>query len=96
MKAAAPAILAALPIVALWALPAAAEGFDQGQAKSRIEAAGYADVAEVHEGNLGEWMAQATKDGQHVMVVLHEDGSVALRQQVDTPPALSVTPPAKP
>ena len=41
------------------ALPAAAEGFDQGQAKSRIEAAGYADVAEVHEGNLGEWMAQA-------------------------------------
>ena len=53
-------------------------------------------MAEVHEGNLGEWMAQATKDGQHVMVVLHEDGSVALRQQVDTPPALSVTPPAKP
>ena len=43
-------------------------------------------------------MAQATKDGRHVMVVLHPDGSVAPREQVDTLPAQPVpgASPAKP
>ncbi len=75
----------AFAMLALSALPAAADGFDEGQATSTMRAAGYADVAQVHQGNLGEWMAQATKDGRHVMIVLHPDGSVALREQVDTP-----------
>ena len=96
MKAATLALLATLSIFTLWAPPVAAEGFDHEQAKSRIEAAGYADVAQVHEGNLGEWMAQASKDGRPVMVVLHADGSVGLRQQVDTPPVQPVAAPAKP
>lgn len=96
-----PALLAALPALGLLALsasPAAADGFDEGQARSRIEAAGYAQVAQVHQGNLGEWMAQASKDGHHVMVTLHPDGSVALRQQMDTPPVQPVpgAGPAKP
>ncbi|RYC30156.1 hypothetical protein D3273_20445 [Lichenibacterium minor] len=85
-------------LVAASAVPAAADGFDEGQAKSRMEAAGYADVARIHEGNLGDWMAQATRDGRPVMVVLHPDGTVALRQQVDTPPPQPVpgAAPAKP
>lgn len=78
--------------------PAVANGFDQGQATSKMQAAGYADVEQVHQGNLGEWMAQATRDGRHVMIVLHPDGSVALREQVVTPPVLPVpgASPAKP
>lgn len=76
----------ALVFLALATIPAAADGFDEGQATSKMKEAGYADVGQVHEGNLGEWMAQATKDGRHVMIVLHPDGSVAARQQVDTPP----------
>ena len=90
--------ISALSLLVLAAAPAAADGFDEGQATSKIQAAGYADVAQVHQGNLGEWMAQATKDGRHVMVVLHPDGSVAPREQVDTPPAQPVpgASPAKP
>lgn len=88
----------ALLLLASSVAPAAADGFDEGQATSRMRAAGYADVAEVHQGNLGEWMAQASRDGQHVMIVLHPDGSVDTRQQVATPPAQPVpnAAPAKP
>lgn len=88
----------ALMLLAASAIPAAAAGFDEGQARSKMTAAGYSDVREVHEGNLGEWMAQATRDGQHVMLVLHPDGSVDTRQQVATPPAQPVpnAAPAKP
>lgn len=88
----------ALLLLASSVAPAAAAGFDESQATSRMTAAGYADVREVHEGNLGEWMAQATKRGQHVMIVLHPDGSVDTRQQVATPPAQPVpnAAPAKP
>lgn len=84
-----------IPLAALLTLSGAAraDGFDEGGAKRRLEAAGYGDIDGLHEGNLGEWMAQATRDGRHVMVVLHPDGSVALRQQVDTPP---VPPPPVP
>ena len=98
MKPTTSALLATLPILAPWASPAAADGLDEGQARSKIVAAGYSDGAEIHEGNLGEWSAQASKDGHHVMVVVHADGSVALRQQVATPPALPVpgAEPAKP
>lgn len=88
----------AFAMLALSTLPAAADGFDEGQATSKMQAAGYADVAQIHQGNLGDWMAQATKDGRHVMIVLHPDGSVALREQVDTPPPQPVpgAAPAKP
>ena len=92
----------ALLLAALAALsaagPAAADGFDADQARSRIEGAGYADVSQVHQGNLGDWMAQASKDGHPVMVELHPDGAVVLRQQVDTPPPAPVpgAAPAKP
>ena len=82
--------ITALILLALSAIPAAADGFDEGQATSAMRAAGYADVAQVHAGNLGEWMAQATKDGRHMMIVLHPDGSVAPGQQDDTPPVQPV------
>lgn len=72
--------------VALCAAPALAASFDEAQARSRIEAAGFTRVEAVHQGNLGEWMAEGDKDGQHALVVLHPDGRVDLRQQVQVSP----------
>jgi hypothetical protein len=51
--------------------------FTKGQAKSRIEEAGYADVAGLGLDSDGLWQATATKDGQSVHVALDYKGVVA-------------------
>jgi hypothetical protein len=51
--------------------------FTKGQAKSRIEKAGYTDVADLDLDADGLWQATATRDGQSVHVALDYKGTVA-------------------
>lgn len=86
--------LAAIALALAAAVPARADVVDEAGARQRIAQAGYTDVAAVHEGNLGEWMAEARKGGQHVLVVVHRDGTVAPREQVALPPVPTAPLPA--
>lgn len=51
--------------------------FTRGQAKSRIEKAGYTNVSIVNLDSDGLWQATATRDGQSVHVALDYKGNVA-------------------
>jgi hypothetical protein len=51
--------------------------FTKGQAKSRIEKAGYTDVSDLDLDAGGLWQATATRDGQSVHVALDYKGTVA-------------------
>ena len=44
--------------------------FTEGQAKSRIEANGFADVSGLHKDDTGVWLGKAKKDGKTVDVAL--------------------------
>ncbi|MGV2103924.1 PepSY domain-containing protein [Rhizobium sp. 21-4511-3d] len=52
--------------------------FTEDQAKSRIEEAGYADVAGLKLDDQGVWRATASKDGKPVNVSLDFQGNVTL------------------
>jgi len=51
--------------------------FTKGQAKGRIEKAGYTGVSGLMLDGDGLWQAQAMKDGQSVKVALDYKGTVA-------------------
>jgi hypothetical protein len=51
--------------------------FTKGQAKSRIEKAGYTDVSDLNLDSDGLWQATATRDGQSVHVALDYKGTIA-------------------
>jgi hypothetical protein len=51
--------------------------FTMGQAKGRIEKAGYTGVSGLTLDSDGLWQGQATKDGQSVHVALDYKGNVA-------------------
>ncbi|MEO9341066.1 PepSY domain-containing protein [Mesorhizobium sp. SB112] len=53
-----------------------ANSFTEGQAKSRIEEAGFADVTELVKGDNGIWTSKARKDGKDVTVSLDYQGNV--------------------
>lgn len=55
----------------------AAGPFDENQARSKVEGAGYTQVTGLHEGNGGEWMGNGTHDGRMVMFVLDPKGNVS-------------------
>jgi hypothetical protein len=50
--------------------------FTVDQAKSRIEANGYANVTDLKKDNKGIWRGKAMKDGQAVDVILNFDGKI--------------------
>jgi hypothetical protein len=50
--------------------------FTQGQAKSRIEAAGYSDVSGLQKDQNGIWRAKANKGGHQTNVSLDFQGNV--------------------
>lgn len=54
--------------------------FTQDEAKSRMEAAGYANVTGLTLDGDGLWQAQATKNGQSVAIALDYKGDVAAAQ----------------
>lgn len=55
---------------------AGANSFTEDQAKERIEAAGFTDVAALKLDAQGVWQATATKDGKPVAVALDYQGNV--------------------
>jgi hypothetical protein len=55
---------------------AGANSFTEGQAKSRIESNGYANVSELRKDDQGVWRGKAMKDGKSVTVSLDFQGNV--------------------
>jgi Peptidase propeptide and YPEB domain len=54
-----------------------AKSLDEDQAKSRIEAKGYANVSGLHTSDRGVWRGNATmKDGRSVAVILDLEGNI--------------------
>jgi len=53
-----------------------ANSFTEGQAKSRIESQGFANVSGLTKDDMGIWRGKATKDGQNVTVSLDFHGDV--------------------
>jgi hypothetical protein len=58
---------------------AGANSFTEGQAKSRIEAAGYASVSDLKKDDQGVWRGSGMKDGKRVTVSLDFQGNVVAR-----------------
>lgn len=57
---------------------AGANSFTEGQARSRIEAAGYSQVSELKKDDAGVWRGKATRNGQTVDVGLDFRGNVVM------------------
>jgi hypothetical protein len=55
---------------------AGANSFTEGQAKSRIESNGYANVSELRKDDQGVWRGKAMKDGKAVNVSVDFQGNV--------------------
>ena len=55
---------------------AGANSVTQGQAKSRIESNGYANVSDLRKDDQGVWRGKAMKDGKSVNVGLDFQGNV--------------------
>jgi hypothetical protein len=53
-----------------------ANSFTEGQAKSRIEAQGYANVSNLQKDDQGVWRGKAMKDGKSVNISLDFQGNV--------------------
>jgi putative membrane protein len=53
-----------------------ANSFTEGQAKSRIEGAGYTDVSALKKDTNGVWTGSAKKGGQSVTVKVDFQGNV--------------------
>jgi hypothetical protein len=55
---------------------AGANSFTEGQAKSRIESNGFANVSELRKDDQGVWRGKAMKDGKSVSVSVDFQGNV--------------------
>ena len=55
---------------------AGANSFTEGQAKSRIESSGYANVSELRKDDQGVWRGKAMKNGKSVSISLDFQGNV--------------------
>jgi hypothetical protein len=53
-----------------------ANSFTEGQAKSRIEAAGFTNVSDLQKDDQGIWRGRAQRGGQQVSVALDYQGNV--------------------
>ena len=58
---------------------AGANSFTEGQAKSRIEAFGFANVSGLKKDDSGVWRGKAMKDGKSIDVSLDFQGNVVAR-----------------
>jgi hypothetical protein len=58
---------------------AGANSFTEGQARSRIEAAGFSGVDDLKKDDQGIWRGRATRNGQQVTVSLDYQGNVTTR-----------------
>lgn len=56
-----------------------ANSFTEGQAKERIEKAGYAEVKDLNKDDKGIWNATGMKDGKAVTIALDYQGNVVAK-----------------
>ena len=56
-----------------------ANSFTEGQARSRIEAAGFTNVSELEKDDQGIWRGRGMRDGRQVGVALDFTGNVTSR-----------------
>ncbi|EJZ18460.1 PepSY domain-containing protein (plasmid) [Rhizobium sp. Pop5] len=56
-----------------------ANSFTEGQAKDRIEKAGYTDVKDLKKDDKGIWMASGMKDGKAVVIALDYQGNIVAK-----------------
>jgi hypothetical protein len=56
-----------------------ANSFTEGQARSRIEAAGFSNVTELQKDDQGIWRGQGMREGRQVSVALDFTGAVSSR-----------------
>ena len=56
-----------------------ANSFTEGQARSRIEAAGFSDVTELQKDDQGIWRGRGMRNGQQTSVALDFQGNVTSR-----------------
>lgn len=77
--------------VAAGPLEAGANSFTEGQARSRIEAAGFSDVGDLTKDDQGIWRGQAMRGGQRMAVGLDFRGHVASGSGASAPVATSRT-----
>lgn len=64
---------------------AGANSFTEGQARSRIEAAGYTNVTDLRKDEQGVWRGQATRNGASTAVGLDFQGNVVEGSAPATP-----------
>lgn len=64
-------------VVPMSALEKGSNSFTEGQAKSRIEGAGFSDVMSLAKDGDGIWRAKAKKDGKTVDVGVDYKGNIA-------------------
>lgn len=58
---------------------AGANSFTEGQARSRMEAAGFTGIGELEKDDQGIWRGRGTRAGQPVTVMLDYQGTVTSR-----------------
>ncbi|MDR9776869.1 PepSY domain-containing protein [Rhizobium hidalgonense] len=56
-----------------------ANSFTEGQAKDRIEKAGYTEVKDLKKDDKGIWMASGRKDGKAVVIALDYQGNIVAK-----------------
>ena len=56
-----------------------ANSFTEGQAKDRIEKAGYTDVKDLKLDDKGIWVASGMKNGQAVSIALDYQGNIVAK-----------------
>ncbi|MDQ0560194.1 ABC-type transport system substrate-binding protein [Rhizobium mesoamericanum] len=56
-----------------------ANSFTEGQAKERIEKAGYTDVKDLKKDDKGIWKASGKKDGKAVVIALDYQGNIVAK-----------------
>ena len=61
------------------ALAPGSNSFTEGQARSRIEDAGFAQVSDLRKDDQGIWRGRAQRNGQQVSVSLDYQGNVSTR-----------------
>jgi periplasmic protein CpxP/Spy len=64
-------------VVASSALEKGANSFTSGQAKSRIESAGFKDVSDLTKDDQGIWRGTAMRDGKKVQVGFDYKGNIS-------------------
>lgn len=69
-----------------------ANSFTEGEAKSRIEKMGFANVTDMKKDDDGVWRGHAMKNGQRVDVALDFQGNVVEGRTGSTAPGSSAAP----